>query len=169
MTPNKYQSLASVTSSLKDFCDTEITETNRNRVLMACLGLAGESGETVDYLKKVIYHYHSLDREKLQKELGDVLWYVAEMCSALDINLEDVMVQNIAKLKERYPEGFETDRSINRPDSKEEKYCFECKKKEIVTDATYMIEYVSRNCVYLCDSCVLLDKYIENQHIAMGL
>jgi len=167
MTPNKYQSLACVTSSLKDFAATDITEVNRNRVLMACLGLAGESGETVDYLKKVIYHYHTLDREKLQKELGDVLWYVAEMCSALDISLEDVMVQNIAKLKERYPEGFETNRSINRPDSKEEKYCFECKKKQIITDATYMIEYVNKNYVYLCDTCIMLDAYMNSISVSL--
>lgn len=165
MTPNKYQSLASVTSSLKDFCDNGITEVNRNRVLMACLGLAGESGETVDYLKKVIYHYHTLDRWKLQKELGDVLWYVAEMCSALNINLEDIMVQNIAKLKERYPEGFETDRSINRPDSKEEKYCFECKTREVITDAIYMVEYMNGNCVYLCENCIMLHKYLDSIHV----
>ena len=84
------------------------------RLAIAGLGLAGEAGEVVDYLKKVVGHGHKLDRDKLVKELGDVLWYVAEICSAINADMSDVAQQNIDKLKDRYPDGFSSERSINR-------------------------------------------------------
>ena len=54
---------------------------------------------------------HELDKEHLIKELGDVAWYLAETAAALDVPLEDVLQMNIDKLKKRYPDGFETERS----------------------------------------------------------
>ena len=57
---------------------------------------------------------HELDIEKIIKELGDVAWYMAEIATVLDVELEDVLVQNIEKLKKRYPEGFSTEKSVNR-------------------------------------------------------
>lgn len=60
---------------------------------------------------------HVFDKEHMSKELGDCLWMIAEACSALDLNLEDVMEQNIEKLRKRYPNGFEVDKSINRDKS----------------------------------------------------
>lgn len=70
------------------------------------LGLSGESGEVNDLLKKAIYHRKGLDRDELIKELGDVLWYVAAICSLLDVDMDMVMEGNIDKLLERYPEGW---------------------------------------------------------------
>lgn len=78
------------------------------------MGLAGEAGEVVDYLKKVLFHDHPLDRVKLGKELGDVLWYVAALCEHYGISMEGVARQNIQKLQERYPGGFSFERSIHR-------------------------------------------------------
>jgi NTP pyrophosphatase (non-canonical NTP hydrolase) len=78
------------------------------------MGLCGESGEAIDIVKKHLHQGHELDREKLIKELGDIAWYLAETAYALDLELEVVLEQNIAKLKERYPEGFETEKSMNR-------------------------------------------------------
>ena len=78
------------------------------------LGLAGETGEVVDYLKKVLFHGHELDTGKLAEELGDVLWYIAGLCSLLDIDMTDVAAGNIAKLILRYPDGFEEIKSIER-------------------------------------------------------
>lgn len=83
-------------------------------LLNGCMGLCGEAGEVIDVLKKHRAQGHSLDREKLIDELGDVMWYVAETATALDIELKDVAKFNIAKLAKRYPEGFNSDRSINR-------------------------------------------------------
>lgn len=79
------------------------------------LGLAGESGEVVELLKKHIGHGHPLDKEKLKKELGDVLWYIAALARTAGLDLSDVAVANIEKLKKRYPEKFSQEASINRP------------------------------------------------------
>lgn len=79
-----------------------------------CMGLAGETGEIVDYLKKVIYHKHNLDQEKIKEELGDLLWYVSALATTLRIDLNEVANKNIEKLKERYPDGFDVENSRNR-------------------------------------------------------
>ena len=78
------------------------------------MGLCGESGEAIDIVKKWLAQGHELDKKKLAKELGDIAWYLAETAYALDLPLEDVLRENIAKLKKRYPEGFDTLRSVNR-------------------------------------------------------
>lgn len=70
------------------------------------LGLAGESGEAVELIKKHCFHGKPLDLEELTKELGDVLWYVAALCNTLGLSLSGVMTANIKKLEQRYPEGF---------------------------------------------------------------
>lgn len=88
----------------------------RRRLLNAALGLAGEAGEFADSVKKIEFHGHTLDQQALLHELGDVLWYVAQACTALDLDMSAVMEANIAKLRKRYPEGFSFERSINRQD-----------------------------------------------------
>lgn len=82
--------------------------------MVSTLGLAGEAGEVADYLKKVYGHGHELDREVLKKELGDVLWYVSDLCSKFGFSMSEVAQLNVEKLKRRYPEGFSTVRSKNR-------------------------------------------------------
>ena len=77
-------------------------------VLNGCLGLSGESGETLDMIKKFVFHEKELDEEHLKKELGDVMWYVAMICESVGFDLDDVMQTNVDKLKARYPEGFDT-------------------------------------------------------------
>ena len=83
------------------------------------LGLTGEAGEVADLIKKAVFHRHPFDREALIKELGDVLWYVAALCSKLDTPLSEVMERNIAKLKKRYPQGYSADASKVRADLKD--------------------------------------------------
>lgn len=78
------------------------------------MGLAGEAGEVCDYLKKVLFHDHNMDRKALALEIGDVLWYLAGLCSRLGMNLEDVAQMNIDKLKARYPNGFTEEASRAR-------------------------------------------------------
>ena len=82
--------------------------------LMGALGLAGEAGEVIDIIKKMIFHQHHLDTDKLTKELGDVLWYLAHIASAARIDLNDVATVNIAKLKARYGDAFSVEKSLNR-------------------------------------------------------
>ena len=83
-------------------------------ITIAALGLAGESGEVADLVKKWLGHGHDLDREKVLEELGDILWYLAEFVSLLNGSLSDVAADCIAKLEKRYPDGFSHERSLNR-------------------------------------------------------
>ena len=106
MTINEYQRLAMKTLN---------PELDKKDVLInGVMGLCGESGEAIDIVKKWLAQGHELDKEKLAKELGDVAWYLAETAYALEIPLEDIFQANIEKLAKRYPEGFSTDRSVNR-------------------------------------------------------
>ena len=86
----------------------------QGRVAVACMGLAGEAGEVIDYLKKYVGHGHDIDREHVKKELGDVLWYISEIATALNLNLQEIAMINAEKLRKRYPEGFTVERSRNR-------------------------------------------------------
>ena len=84
-------------------------------VLMdSALGLCGESGEVADLLKKHLMQGHPFNREKFARELGDVAWYLAEAATALDMDLETIFQMNLDKLKRRYPEGFDVEKSIHR-------------------------------------------------------
>ena len=86
----------------------------KDMLINAVMGLCGESGEAIDIVKKHLHQGHELDREKLLKELGDIAWYLAEAAYALDTDLDAIFEGNIAKLKARYPEGFDSERSVNR-------------------------------------------------------
>lgn len=106
MTPNEYQKLAKRTCSIPyDDLGGMLTH--------AVFGLTSEAGEVSGILQKA-YQGHDVDPMHLKKELGDCLWMIAEACTALGFDLEDVMQTNIDKLKYRYPEGFSAERSINR-------------------------------------------------------
>lgn len=82
----------------------------------AALGLAGEAGEVADTLKKHLFHGRPLDREAVVKELGDCLWYVAAMATAIGASLDEVGATNIDKLRRRYPNGFSAEASLRRVD-----------------------------------------------------
>ena len=79
----------------------------------AVFGLTSEAGEVSGIMQKV-YQGHEFDKEHMKKELGDCLWMIAEACEALDMTMDEVMEVNIEKLRKRYPDGFEADRSLNR-------------------------------------------------------
>lgn len=83
-------------------------------LLSFLLGLGGETGELQDYLKKCLYHGHKIDYELIIIELGDILWYVAMLADSFAMKLEHIAERNIEKLKERYPEGFDEERSRHR-------------------------------------------------------
>lgn len=85
--------------------------------LHACLGMAGETGETIDILKKCIFQGKVYDNEvamHLRKEIGDTMWYIAELCTAMGFDLDDICDMNIEKLKARYPNGFTVEAANNR-------------------------------------------------------
>ena len=105
MTGNEYQIFAARTINKK--LSTHQVEQH------ALHGMVSEVGEIHSIYQKT-YQGHSFNALHIKKELGDLLWFVAELCSAYGWKLEDVMELNIEKLKARYPEGFEIDKSINR-------------------------------------------------------
>ena len=86
----------------------------RDVLINSVMGLCGESGEAIDIVKRWMAQGHELDREHLKKELGDIAWYLAEAATALDVPLEEIFQGNLDKLKKRYPEGFDTQRSLVR-------------------------------------------------------
>ncbi len=107
-----YQELALRTASAESLADS------RTMLNSAALGLSGESGEIADHVKKVMFHGHPLDdatRDKIAKELGDILWYCAMGARGIGIGLGDIATMNVEKLKKRYPAGFSTENSLNRP------------------------------------------------------
>ena len=106
MNLKQYQALAARTINPE--------QPNRDKLINFAFGLAGESGETIDLLKKHLFHGHELDLDKLSYELGDIMWYVAGIATAAGLDLERIGERNIAKLRARYPEGFDTEKSRNR-------------------------------------------------------
>ena len=84
------------------------------RVLNGALGLCGESGEFADILKKHYFQGHPIDKEHMAKELGDILWYIAIAADAIGYDLETIAIMNDRKLLARYPNGFESEKSLNR-------------------------------------------------------
>ena len=91
---------------------------NIERLTTASVGLAAESGEFLEIVKKMVFQgkpWNSDNREHLIIELGDVMWYVAQACMALNISFDDVVRGNVKKLEKRYPGGsFSIDKSENR-------------------------------------------------------
>lgn len=80
---------------------------------IACnaMGLAGETGELIDYLKKSLFHHKIGQRSDLVKELGDILFYTAAVARLLGIDLSEAVVAVHTKLEARYPEGFDSSRA----------------------------------------------------------
>ncbi len=89
------------------------------RLCCTGLGLTGEAGEIADLIKKIVFQEHPLTderREKLILEAGDVLWYLALLAETLSTDLHQIAEKNLEKLRQRYPDGFSAERSLNRSD-----------------------------------------------------
>lgn len=113
---DRYQAAAARTANYDMPAIFERLEANPKLLplLNTALGMAGEAGEFADHIKKVVFHGHELDIDYLLKECGDELWYVSEAVRQLNAKLSTAAGININKLKERYPDGFDEQRSINR-------------------------------------------------------
>ena len=88
------------------------------RLLTAALGLTAESGEFTEVIKKIILQGKPYNEENvfhMKRELGDICWYLAQACMALDTTFDEVIEMNVDKLKARYPGGeFDVHNSENR-------------------------------------------------------
>lgn len=105
MTINEYQKNALRTANHTSASDALIN---------SVMGLCGESGECVDMVKKYYFQGHELDTTHLAKELGDVAWYLALAAHSIGYDLETVLQMNVDKLRKRYPDGFDAERSLHR-------------------------------------------------------
>lgn len=85
-----------------------------SRLLHAALGMVTEAGEFADAIKKNLFYGKDVDLTNLIEELGDMFWYIAIACDALEVSFEEVQRINIEKLKKRYPKKFTQDKAINR-------------------------------------------------------
>lgn len=111
MNLNEYQELAGRTLILEpDF----VIKPSDVMISWNAIGLAGETGEVCDLVKKGIYHQQGIDREKIKKELGDVLWYLSAIASNLGFSLDEVAQTNVEKLQARFPEGYSPERTTFR-------------------------------------------------------
>ena len=93
-------------------------ESDIHRLLTGAVGICAEGGEFMEIVKKIIFQgkpYNQDNIHHMKIELGDVMWYVAQCCMALDISLDEICDMNIEKLGKRFPEGhFDTYYSENR-------------------------------------------------------
>ncbi|MFH1290529.1 MAG: nucleoside triphosphate pyrophosphohydrolase family protein, partial [Nanoarchaeota archaeon] len=100
-------------SSLKEYQDLcKLTakkfETREKEILTWGLGIAGEAGDVAGCIKKTFAHDND-QREGIKENVGDTLWYAAMICNFFDWDMQEILDNNIKKLKERYPEGFTTE------------------------------------------------------------
>ena len=100
------------------FAELEANGTNTSQLMTAALGLTAESGEFTEIVKKIILQGKPYNEENvfhMKRELGDICWYLAQACMALDTTFDEVIEMNVEKLKARYPGGeFDVHKSENR-------------------------------------------------------
>ena len=98
--------------------DLEGDDCEIHRLLTAAVGLSAESGEFMEIVKKIIFQgkpYNDDNVFHMKRELGDIMWYLAQACMALDTDLNELMDMNVEKLSARYPAGtFDVHYSENR-------------------------------------------------------
>lgn len=122
MNANEYQQLAmrtndgNATYRLSNVVDNSLDDPciDVGGILNGCLGLSGEAGEFNDMVKKWIFHEKPLDVDHAQKEVGDILWYIAMISHSFGWDMSKIMQMNIDKLKARYPDGFDVELSAHR-------------------------------------------------------
>ena len=158
---NEYQGLARRTQN------PDLTMVERKE--HALMGLVSELGEVCAHYQKV-HQGHPMDVEAVIKELGDMMWFMAELCDVLRIDMESVAKRNIAKLEGRYPEGFEKNRSVNREPEEQSR---EPEKPKGLTLKCYGDPHECGYCMGNADQpaawCAMFDRPCGDVHIAAYL
>ena len=121
MTPNEYQKLCQRTvmpdsDQCQKLWDSPMLHTGLSHVIIAALKLNSESGELSDSIVKHLCYGQQLDTENIKEECGDLLWYISLILEKLNTTMEECMVDNIEKLKIRYPEKFTEKDAKDRKD-----------------------------------------------------
>ena len=122
VTSTDYVELAMRTAT-EDFdaIESRFSDGEMSAIVHGAIGLAGESGELLDAIKKHIYYGNDLDVHNIIEELGDAMWYIARVCDALGVTLDDVMTINIDKLRARHGSKFRSDNATTRNIAQERK------------------------------------------------
>lgn len=102
---------------------------NMDNSLHMCLGLSTEVGELADIFKRKLAYGKDIDLINVKEEIGDIMWYLANLCNFYNIDLEDCMAKNLAKLFARYPEKFTEDQALIRQ--------LEIERKALETDGLH--------------------------------
>ena len=125
--PNKYLDFVNSVTSLQSkdhdafvyrVQELEGQNFHSERLLTASVGMCAEAGEFTEIVKKIVFQGKPVNEDNLfhlKRELGDIMWYVAQACMGLDISLDEVLAMNVEKLAARYPDGaFDVHYSENR-------------------------------------------------------
>ena len=103
---------------MRRIAELEVQEANVPQLLTAALGLTAEAGEFTEVVKKILLQGKPYDEDNIfhmKRELGDICWYIAQACMALDTTFDEIIEMNVEKLKARYPGGeFDVHKSENR-------------------------------------------------------
>ena len=115
VTSNESKNYSDFTSRLQELT---ISGFPSERLLTASVGMCAEAGEFTEIVKKIIFQGKPVNEDNLfhlKRELGDIMWYVAQACMGLDISIDEILEMNVDKLKARYPGGeFNVHQSENR-------------------------------------------------------
>lgn len=117
MTTKEYEvEVARTVSNNHDSIRARFSVMGITDLVHAQIGISGESGEFADAVKRFLYYGRPLDALNAKEELGDLLWYIALGAKVLETSIEELMEDNINKLKLRYPEKFTEELAIERKD-----------------------------------------------------
>ena len=156
MDPFRYQKMAKRTECNQHESAIRIAKEGipAVRMLHAAIGLSSDAGEVSAAIERWIFYGQELDRLNLIEELGDCLWYIAQMCNALDIDMGNVMATNLGKLERRYPDKFNADKS-----------------EEVNRDRASEREAIATCCSDLetCTTCGTDERVTEGDNIPTGL
>lgn len=109
MTITEYQS--------KSYTNIQPHADLKDEMLNWAVGLCEETGEVMNHIKHACWGNEDINKEEFAKEIGDVLWYLAALCTSCNLNLETIANLNYKKLEHRFGNGFSEDKSKNRHDS----------------------------------------------------
>ena len=118
MNLSEYKDLAARTA--KVYHEPEVVSIPGMNIIHAGLGIAGESGELVDAIKKALIYGKELDIENIKEDIGDIFWYIALLANSLNLDLNEILDNNISKLQLRYPEKYSDQHASLRLDKQGE-------------------------------------------------
>ena len=136
----------------------------KNGAIHFALGLAGETGEVCDIIKKREFHGRDIPVEDIKKELGDVMWYVANLCNAFHFSIEEVIAYNVQKLTKRYGDVYQSSieemQSMTTLTPTDKIVCNKC--------GSYDVNYVSAgpHIKAVCKHCGSFIKFVSKDEFA---